>query len=111
METFKFKNGGGQQFMNPEDKKGHSEVVVFSYFNEHKKSDYSIYWGVDVDSAKARFLESGSVKEDGVTEASVWVGWLKDELHMHSNMGDLFKEAAPAWARHLVDSSEQHFQK
>jgi hypothetical protein len=101
METFKFKNGGGERLMNSEDKKGRSEVVVFSYFNEHKKSDYSVYWGVDVDSAKARFLESGSVKEDGVTEASVLVLWLKDELHIHSNAGDLLKEGAPAWARHL----------
>ena len=92
METFKFKNGGGQQFMNPEDKKGHSEVVVFSYFNEHKKSDYSIYWGVDVDSAKGCLLETGSFTMDGVTEAHVWVGWLKDELHMQSNMGELMAD-------------------
>ena len=92
METFKFKDDGGQQFMNPEDKKGHSEVVVFSYFNEHKKSDYSIYWGVDVDSAKARFLETGSVTMDGVTEAHVWAGWLKDELHIQSNMSELMAD-------------------
>ena len=92
METFKLKNGGGQQLMNAEDKKGHSEVVVFSYFNEHKKSDHSIYWGVDVDSAKARFLKTGSVTMYGVTEADVWVGWLKDELHMQSNMGELMAD-------------------
>ena len=102
METFKFTNGGGQTLMNPEEKKGRSEVVVIIYDNEHEKSDYSIYWGVDVDSAKARFLESGSVREDGVTEASVWSAWLKDELHLHTNMGELFRDRAPAEFRHLL---------
>ena len=47
--------------------------------------------------AKARFLETGSVTMDGVTEAHVWVGWLKDEVHIQSNMSelmaDMFKKA------------------
>lgn len=109
METFKFKDGGGEQFMNPEDRKGHCEVVVFHYQTRlsiggmiRRTSDYSVYWGVDVDSAKARFLESGSVKEDGVTEASVWVGWLKDELHIETNPTDPHYGNTPTWARHLV---------
>ena len=88
-----FTNGG---ISIPMDTTGLRPVTVFSWESKHQ-----IFWGVDTDLAKQRFLAEVAPNERPDLEVSVWSGWLGDTLFIDSGFG---KEVQDSIARTLVGS-------
>lgn len=75
-----FTNGGIEI---PMDKTGLRPVTVFSWESKHQ-----VFWGVDIDLAKQRFLAEVAPNERPDLEVvSVWSGWLGDTLFMDTAFG------------------------
>jgi hypothetical protein len=64
-------------------------VTVVKFTDEYAmgKDQYSIFWELSLVEAKQRFLESGSVREDGVRCAEISQGRVT-ELHIMEGLGD-----------------------
>ena len=88
----KFKNGG---ISIPMDKTGLSPVTVFSWDSKHQ-----IFWGVDTDLAKQRFLAEVAPNERSDLEVvSVWFGLLSDTLFIDSAFGKDIQDSIDSIAR------------